>query len=136
MAFLETGYFCVAEEYTRGLPHRISDAQLKTDELYSLYMRLDDEKKQAAKLAVRTLEVAGKAGFVAVKFAFLDRDLNPTVETKEIVSGGFINEVQGAVITDPTTEERYAISQAYFKDYFDEQLEQLLAQSNSLSIEG
>jgi hypothetical protein len=136
MAFLETGIFCAAEEYARGLSHRVNETQLQTNDLYTMLLRLDSEEKAAAKLAVRPLEIASKMGFAVVRFTFLDPNLNPTYETKETVANGLIAKVQGVVVTNAYTGEKFAVNQAYFKDYFDDQFGNTLAESDALSLVG
>lgn len=134
MAFLETGTFCSAEEYAANSHRRVVEAQLQKDELYMMNMRLERGAREAAKLAVRTVSVAQKSGLALVRFVFLDDELNPTVETYETMSDGFISRVRGAVIVDPQAEEEFAVTQAYFRDYFEDQFGGALANSEQLSL--
>lgn len=126
--------FCSAEEYAAHLHRRVTEAQLRRDELYMMNMRLESSVREAAKLAVRTISVTHKRGLALVRFAFLDDELNPTVETRETMADGFISRVNGAVIVDRQAEERLAVTQAYFRDYFDDQFGGALAASEHLSV--
>jgi hypothetical protein len=132
MAFLESGTFCSADEYKSGLPRRVDETQLRIGDLYTFAMKLESEKREAAKLAVRALKLISKAGLTVVSIAFVDIDLNPINSAKAYLVNGLVDEVPGTNVVDPTTNESFAIRQAYFKDYFEEQFGGLLAASDQL----
>lgn len=71
---------------------------LQADEIYTLLLRLDSKKREAAKTAVRSLEIDSKTGLVAVQFAFLDPDFMSKHETKQSVIDGVITKMQGTAI--------------------------------------
>lgn len=134
MAFLETGIFCSGEEYARGVPNRIHEGQLREEDIYTLCLHLESEKRQATKMAVRTLKIVQKTGFAVIKFAFLDPDLNSRIKTTETIADGLINKLQGACMVDTTTQEKFVVDQAYFKDYFEDQFGSILAKGNEVSL--
>ena len=136
MASLETSVFCSAAEYNQGRPKRANEQSLGEDDIYNLAVLLDSETRPAAKLAVQTQEISHGAGFVAVRFAFLDGNLKPTIQTEQVLYDGLINAFSGIVIVDTGTTEKYNIVQAYFKDFFDDQIIEALAQSAELATAG
>ncbi len=136
MAFLETGVFCSAAEYNRNTPTRANEQSMGADDIYNLAVLLESESRPAAKLAVQTQGISHGAGFVAVRFAFLDGNLKPTIQTEQVLSNGFIDTFSGINIIASGTTESYNIAQAYFKDFFDDQLIEALAQSTELETAG
>lgn len=134
MAYLESGIFCSASEYENGLAGRVNDAELERDEIYTLVMRLDSEKREASKMAVRTIEVNQKLGLAVVKLAFLNEELEPTREAQETVADGLIHKLSNTVIVEIQTQAQYAITQAYFKDYFEDQFGDYMTRSGELSL--
>jgi len=134
MAFIESGAFCRREEYSNGLIRRIHETQLQNGELYMIMMSLDGEKREAAKKAARLLEIAPKTGLAVVKFAFLSNELAPELEMTQTVEDGLINDSKNILMVDTTLQEKFPVAQAYFKDYFDDQFGNVLAESSSLSL--
>lgn len=136
MAFLESGVFCTAEEYQRGLSHRVDEGQLQVDDIYTMFLLLDSVEREATKLAVRPREILKKEGLIIVRFAFLDKELNIQHEGKEVMQDGLITNVRETIVVDNERSKKYGAAQAYLKDYFDEQFGHLLSESDCVSAVG
>ena len=137
MAFLEAADYCSIEEYNDHRESRILEAALEVDGLYTYMMRLKDSEKQAALQAVRVMAIRQKSGFVAVKFAFLDEDLEPDFISAEPMHQGIIREFKGiGSFVDPDTNKKIALQEAYLRDYFEGQFGNFLVEASELGLTG
>lgn len=133
MPFLDLSDFCGYEEYSSGLGSRANEANICPDDLFMLMMALRDSQKEAAKQAVKVVEIAPNAGIAAVKFAFLDDDLEPYYATKEkMISGLFLPFEDASFYDYDDGEQEYKVTEAYLKDYFDDQFGSLQVQAEAL----
>lgn len=134
MAFLEISDFCDVNEFTRHKPNRVLDGNLEVDGIYTVMMRLADDKKQAAKQAVKLEDISHKAGLVVIRFAFLDEDLVPHWETTEKISDGIIEGFEKTFVEDHETGHDYPIVEAYLRDYFNGQFHDMLDTEQLLTV--
>lgn len=134
MAYLESGIFCSAAEYEKGLQRRVNGPELRMGDLYTMVMRLKSEKREASKLAVRALQVEQKVGLTVVQFAFVDHGMQPIHESEAQMVDGIMPQLQNTVVRDRKTQSAYQVGQAYLKDYFEDQFEGILVQSDQLSL--
>lgn len=133
MAFLEISDFCSVEEYTRNRSLRIREGELETGGLYTYAMRLDHAERQAAKQAVRVERVVPKTGFVVVRFAFLDADLDTSYVTHENMNDGIIHGADDEMYMDYIKGVEYRVEEAYLRDYFEDQFGRVLDESSRLT---
>ncbi len=134
MAFIEGADFCGLQEYFSGFDLRVLESDITKDELYTLMLRLDAHDK-AARWPIRMIDVREQnAGFIAIRYALLDDDLNPRTERIQAVSNGILQGEQGSLdFKDPNTQVAYEVTQAYLKDYFDDQFGDCLLDARELT---
>lgn len=136
MAFLEAATFCSPEEYKRGLAMRSHENQIRYDDIYMMLMSLKDHNR-AAKWPIKLLEIAPKVGFTAIKFSILDRNLQPVATSDQFINNGIVTSGEEDFwCFETATEQKYLVTQSYFKDYFEDQIVDLLLDSNQLSLVG
>lgn len=109
--------------------------ELEIGGLYTYMMQLTHEQYYAAKQPVRIEEISRKTGLVTVRFAFLDHDLLPEYEANEEIAHGIIRCNKDAVFTDLATGEDLSLTEAYIRDYFEEQFGDFLAAGDSVLVE-
>ena len=138
MAFLEVGTFVSADEYYDGIHTRVDERQVRPDDLYMMLLRLAsrDRAHEAAKWPVRMDEVVRKSGLAVVRFTFLDENLEPEHETRETMQSGLIGHMEGTIFTTPHSEEPIPVTQAYLKDYYDDQFGPMLEVGFGLTVTG
>jgi hypothetical protein len=134
MAFLEVASFCSLEEYNHNRELRIIESGIENNGLYTYMMRLIDDEKQAAMQAVRILGIKRATGLVAVKFAFLDNDLNTDFTVTEPMSQGFIQQFESNAYFLDDNGRGIKLQEAYLRDYFESQFGNLLTENSKLSI--
>lgn len=134
MAFLETGVATTATEYESGLATRVHESSIIRDDIYSLIVRLRSKNYEAAKYATQIRAVHEAVGMVAVTFAFLDSNLEPLYETCESMQNGLVTSLEGRRFKDADGSGKLTITQAYFKDYFDDQFGGFLAEHNQCGL--
>ncbi len=138
MAFLETGTFVSADEYYDSIHTRVDEREVRPDDLYMMLLRLasHDRAYEAAKWPVRMEEVVRKSSLAVVRFTFLDDNLEPKHETRETMQNGLIGHVEGTIFTTPQSTEEIPVTQAYLKDYFEDQFGPMLEVGFGLTITG
>lgn len=130
MAFLENGIFCSAAEYERDKERRILQGSLREQDIYSMVLRLDSAKREAAKLAIR-LNAQDEN---ILKGVFLDAKLEPVVEFERAMNDGIIT-ATGLQIRDVAGGgDILPATQAFLKDYFEDQFGGILEKSRGLSV--
>lgn len=134
MAFLEDPHFCALDEYNSGLHKRIAALSLRSEDLYTMMFRLDDETRQAAKLAVKMLDIARSIGMTVVTFAVVDADLNQKYIATEQLTNDFVMGAKTIGVRDVESGHGYAVREAYFKDYFEDQFGEFLEAHNSTRL--
>ena len=118
MAFLEEADYCSLEEYTNHIDNRAVESELKPNDLFMLMMRLKDARSEAAKAAIKIEKISEGSGLVAVKFAFLDEDLNPTSSATEKMSSGIIRNFEDSIFVDEEISKEFNIAEGYLRDYY------------------
>ncbi len=136
MAFLEISDFCELEEYRNNIHRRAVESELQVDEIYTLMMQLEDSKNQAAKQVVMIEKVSRDCGLVAVRFAFLDEDLNAEDSVVEKMSDGLIEGFDEGVFVDLDADRVFNVKQGYLRDYFDDEFGGFMRATESLSSMG
>jgi hypothetical protein len=102
-----------------------------------MLLRLDTEEREATKLAIRPYEVRTRtSGMAIIKFAFLTPNLEPELEVQETMRDGLINPVNQATVIDYVKGLEYEPTEAYLKDYFDDQFGDFLSESYALTTSG
>lgn len=135
MAFFEVGQFCEIDEYIRGIEERIHEDELRCGEYYNLMMRLAGNRREsAAKQAIQVERVSKYSGLVAVKFAFLDEDMQPTWLAHERMRQGLIGPFASAVFVANSDGAEFGIQQGYMKDYSADEFGDALAAFTELSL--
>jgi hypothetical protein len=134
MAFLEEAQFCGAEEYNTGVSKRITALELRQEDFYMMMFRLKGDQREAAKLAVKMLKVARPAGITVVKFAVVDTELKEGYVATEKLTDDFVAGAETIAVRDREFGGVYNVSEAYFKDYFEDQFGDMLEECNSQSV--
>jgi hypothetical protein len=139
MAFLETGTFISLETYHDEIHHRVIERDVRKDDLYMMFMRLasHDRKREAAKKPIRMEEIRRDTGLAAIRFTILSDKLKDEVTTHETMQNGLVNQMDGATIIHPEDNtRRLPITQAFLKDYFDDQFGDMLDTAAMLEASG
>jgi hypothetical protein len=134
MPYLEETNFCAIQEYTKGFFSRVLETSVQLDEIYTLMMRLDKDER-AAHSPIRMIDARAKTGMSVVRFALLDKDLNPRTERVQAMVDGLIIDNEGSLtVYDSSKNIGYIAKQAYLKDYNDDQFGNLLVNSRELCM--
>ncbi|MCA9348250.1 hypothetical protein KC867_02480 [Candidatus Saccharibacteria bacterium] len=135
MASMEGNAFITIDEYEQYRESRMRDEQLRSGELCMSMFRLDSS---AFKMAARVEAVARQAGFVALQFMLLDKDLQDQSRHNAIFTDGYLSQFNGgsglvlAQGVGPMRQERI-VGEGYLRDYFDDMYDFMNERSVALS---
>ena len=130
MAFLEHGMFCSAEEYSRDKERRVLEGSLRINDIYSMAVRLDSTAREAAKLAIRLVDKKE----TILSCMILDSDLNPMFGFDHAMNDGLMAPNDLVVVDVEAGRREFSATQAFLKDYFDDQFDSILDKTIGLSL--
>jgi hypothetical protein len=135
MPFLEGRAFCELSEYELGRPRRLrTPDQFQVGDLHTLMLRLGGDGAEAGKVTTRLHQCTAASGILAVRFAILNDKLEEESTINEKLMGGYINRATKLSIVNPGNPAKpLEVQQAYFKDYFSDVHDFILAESSKLT---
>ena len=115
MAFLESGVFCSAKDYTQGLNWMVERNELLADEHYLMMVRLWSFEKEAAMMPVKMVEVRPGQQLTFIKFVMLSAAGQPQIRVDEYMRSNRLIRPNSIHIADPHHGEAYQVDELYFR---------------------